>query len=455
MKQDNKSNQRVDKGWDSMENLLDQKMPQKRRLYFILIFLLTGLAAMMVIPNMLKDELSLSQKSSKMEDFISGSDEETMDSIIEASQNSKKTDKILDLSGDLASQFSNQTKSEEDQASRDQSAKIGSKQSLTRLDNTSELKSTIDSKSDINSNSELSRNIAKKKKPIIDKVDEKRLAKSEKVILVRNQAIQIKPDYSTAEEISISAINSTKVKLLEMVKLYPIPYENVSCLNCAYLFSDIAFAEILPKLKPKSLLNFGVSAGIEYMPSFESKGYSFALDAKRPLNSKWAVSVSLGYNWHKRTVLDGREALENIIPSGSLGADSENNIDLSFADTSKVSYIKGFSNNFNSIFLNTSIEYSLNKNIAIFSGIGLDYYLSKLDLLEDEDGLDANFMQLLSYAEYEKKSLIPSLLIGVSFSFTDRLSIFGSYKYAVTDYYKSGMQRIRGDKINTGLSFKF
>ena len=45
MKQDNIKYQRVDKGWDNMEMLLDEKMPKKKRRYPIWIFFLFGISA--------------------------------------------------------------------------------------------------------------------------------------------------------------------------------------------------------------------------------------------------------------------------------------------------------------------------------------------------------------------------------------------------------------------------
>lgn len=232
--------------------------------------------------------------------------------------------------------------------------------------------------------------------------------------------------------------------------------EKIQALSARELFYERALRPInkladLPiSIKSKSgSWSIGALALIEHIPNFNSTGYGLGLGLNKRISAKWSASLRLAYMINARSLNPGRMALEADMPINEQDMQAGNISGFLSART-----LEENTDELNSISLGAQLSYSLSSPLAISTGMTIERYSKRLDLITaspDEQALN----QMEEYLVKENSELIPSFDLGIEYRFMSQLAVFASFRKSLKDFYVDDSDVLSTTKLLGGLNYSF
>ena len=476
MKQDNTSYNRIDLAWDRMENLLDERMPKKKRRYPFWMFWLFGISACGFAIALIAEigsnsdsheliiEKSMHDKSGSMQiNPVIDEEQKNMNSLVAESDqlsndrenNNHETSTVIEEASiqktENTSDRMNSTKSNDLKKLQNESAENPQDQKRDLAFGESQIKNMDDDESpeiiaDTDNTIEGSASQSSVAFGESQQIDREESTKHDEL---RLEDRSLKPAYLTTEN---SQFNDHIMK---------IPFVNtkqqfVSCLACDHFKAPIVSQAIEPLVKRSSKFSFGLMAGAEYILDFESHGYYAGLGADYRLSNRFSLTGQVSYNWHLRKVIDN--SILNLgagMPETGMDMEDSNQTEESRASAETRSELtKDFNDNMNSMRISVAAVYRPVKRFGVFAGIGIEHYFKQLNIdyrLSDPAALSQSY----EWFTVEDRFTTPIVTFGLSYKILNRISVSADYSYAISDYESSEFTVLKTDKLRFGINYSF
>lgn len=485
MKQD-KNIDRIDKGWQAMHTLLDNKMPQKKkRRKIVFLWLFFGLAVISSTVSYKYFNINHNDSS-----YYDASQQSTSIENVELRQKltTNKTKEVhteneITVGNDQQSNptidvYSSYTKPEKLNSKKELNSTRTEKNKLNKnktenktlkpLKDSSHKKEFTEVKTQnskalqtntLNSNKLGKVNLSKTTNAINPK---DKVAFAENTFLSNsiNEDVNLKAD----SNIQLTNNNLTSVLLLPSLR-------SSNLLNYNYDLSSLADNKIVDVFlnteQNQINFNFGFNAAGTYFVKENIFGVSPGIYAEFEKNKKWGLGVGIATHLAKRNnnnsnELRAEDVLEDMnvidVPSGLGGSSQFDNQVLTDEDRGKTLDI--YTNNLNSIGLNLYGFVNVSERLRINLGVGIDQFYDKKSLnnvylsntLEDTNSSNAPILgtQLFS----QNKSIMHSN-IGISYKVADHFDVFSNYKHAWSNLVNETDLTINTSSINVGLQYSF
>ena len=457
MKQDSNI-QRVDKGWDRMNILLNEEMPQKkkRRKFFIILFFL-GLA---IIASRLY--FSLESRSNNNPVAITKSTDKSSKSD---QHNSNQIALNTNKSTQLIPEEKNESLNYDSKNTSEAIADHNSEHSQGESPHNSSIKKQ-DKKSSI-----LSRNIIQNETAVQTSTQSDNTtnnsaiyanSESEKTIDIKNSnysntsnTVVIKPSVSHLYPIKNLHFNLLKFNHEREIKLAALT--NIKPLNS-------------PQITNSFDINYGISTSGFYNTDINLLGLASGLFGEIEINKRWGLGITAGYGHSKRNVtaanrLDNNDASGVDLPDGeglptSLGSDLDENLEGQFVlnaitTEERLTLIEQLTNNFSHANISIYGFYKPSTNVRFNLGIGLDQfkYAKSINNILVIDERYNSAIPFLSPRIFNNSRIIPKVDFGIGYSIFQNFEVFSKYEFALKNFYADPEIRLKTHRAHVGIRY--
>jgi len=468
MKQDKNIN-RVDKGWHAMNDLLDQKMPQKKkrnRFLFFWLFLFAGaVGSKFAYDSYITNDNTQLQKETILSQYNKNKSITTISdtkSVLQIDDNKNSSNPTFESKNSI---IGNQEINLESQAKNKNLTADKNKQTesinfnKTNQSNTPATKSIIQNKEILNSikstNSFVNENLTI---PI----------ESNKKSNNSNQDL---PGYTNNTEFKISSNSIKSIEELKSIAFLNKPNKLINTRTPIDL--DIPkFLITEPKnhsLVNQFSLNYGLKLSGLYFTNIKNIGVSPSAFIELEKNTKWGIGIEiLSSLANRNNSLDefNIESLANINgdspelevdkPEG-LGLGSNTSFEQVLNESQRGNVLNQYITNLNSFGINVYTFFKLNKKFKISLGFGIDQYIGSKSL-NNVFALDLNNQltdPTLSTFIFPQNKIIANLNLGINYKIVKKLDLTVRYDYALENLVEESGFVLNTNRIKAGLSYNF
>jgi hypothetical protein len=488
MKQD-KNMERIDKGWQAMNTLLDEKMPQKKRrrkFIFFWLFLAIGLlGSNMVFDNFINThDVNIQEENFQV---VTNSIVNIPTKKTDKSSNSKTNSESIEVSNtEIKSVTEESFPSDIRKKSITESTNTKSISSIKENDKKVNQRVIIESKSSNRTSIPVTKPQDQKEIKAVDQkieiqkqIDIKRIIeinKPQKPLASFDQELQLNND-----NISIDNIVTTEDKLAnqktksknKLAGIALLPSIIVaSKLNYDYPIIAIAHDRLIDPVKSRRAnsfnLNYGLKTSGTYLTNIKAYGVSPSAFVEFEKNAKWGIGFEIMSSFVTRAN-DSTDALRDPIlntdgnPDGigaPIGLEDNEFLDaqiISEIDRSKV--ISAYTTNFNSIGLNLYSFFNINSRLRLSLGLGLEQFygtksLNNVYVLGNDFAANSYDPRLSTYL-FSYSKIIANANIGLSYSISNKMNVFANYNYGLANLVEEIDLEIKTNRVNLGLSYTF
>lgn len=413
MKQDNQTYGRIDKGWNKMEAILDQKMPQRKRRYAFVWWFIFAVLALILVTHKLKDFgtgmgiQNIPQKAETNSGYESSETELARTSAQSAIQIDKDPSELSDI----------------------QSIQIAGGNNLS-----------------MNSGSTIRKeNNAQSFQP----AESKNAAGQSGIIDVNNSG---PGDFTLLDPYSQEDVskNIEIVKLESIYRLQPVDLQKPEHLST---LREAAFAPAIDiqKAKINHPLHLGLSIGAERLTDFRSNGLGIGIFAEKEISNRLGVGLEMGVNWNKNQSQRDTTLVESADVPGQ-----EEDLNLgqgSIFQGDTLQYLLSVNNNYNSAGLQMYVYYYPIQKLQLYTGLSYRRFFNVHELKSDPRANAG-----LSPGNVETDELAKSYtfaMVGLQYRLAGRFSVFAQYDRALSNYYEQGTRMTAPNRIYTGVSIMF
>lgn len=466
MKQANNSN-RVDKGWQQMNDLLNQKMPHKKkrkRFAFLFLFglmLTSSLTVYMMNSNLAKKGESKNQAAKILSNKTTSQSKSNIDHTLSTETKTPVVDitnpKTAKLENDKS--VRNRQLSQTTKSPNNVTHHLNSRQPVQSEQTVKKSSRTIN-KDNINKS-------LTNKLPEIHQTSETSQLKLNTEKNARHNTTPNKMYYKTLTSRlqhleSINPLSHWKLKSVT-------PQQNILNSN---LLDDYVTASSF--IKPNShiwRLHFGINSGITYLTDFSVVGYDSGVFLEMENNNKWGVGLKASYQDANITASDSiaqnsdMEAITSDsemldIPSSELGAlpgGNNNGEPLVIQESQRAEILKAYTTKLNALKLVTYAYYKPNKSTRFSFGIGFNKFFNSKSLnnVYVYDETEFNNTPTLTTVLFTKSKIIPLAEIGFSASIYKNLSSYISYNHTFSNIINETELNLNTNSIHLGLNLSF
>ena len=483
MKQD-KNMERIDNGWQAMNTLLDEKMPQKKRsrkfIFFWLLLAIGLLGSKMIYDNFIKTH----NVNIKKENFqiVTNSINNVPSKKIEESSNFKTTSKPLDASNsEIKSVTGEHLQSSIKDKSKTKSINIKSISSIIENNKKVSSKEEIESKNNTKTSTPVTTTQSKKEIKAVDQntgnkknVDIERIIqnnKNEKSFANFDQDLQLNDGNIPAKNIVTTEDNLVSQKLIrrnEIKGLGLLPSIIIANkLDYDYPEITVTNDRLIKPVKRRITNNFNLNYGLKtsgtYLTNIKAYGVSTGVFVEFNKNEKWGIGFEFMSSFVTRAN-NSSDALRNELNAESLdtpvGMEDNEFLDSQvLADYDRSKIINAYTTNFNSIGLNLYSFFNIKNRLRVSLGLGLEQFsgvksLNNVYLLNQDLSLNSYDPTLSTYL-FSYSKIIANANIGLSYSISNKMNVFAQYNYGLANLVEEIDLEIKTNRVNLGLRYTF
>jgi len=471
MKQDSQNSARIDKGWVNMRDILDQKMPEKRKKRFILWWVLPAILLLSGVIYYLGfyqisgvDPIAASSNNAGLKSEILNEG---------SSANSMKQEESIKI---------NSNNTDKNHSQKELIKEINPITELKNADNTqSNLKTPASTLKEVESNKpELKKS---QKDSNLNKTQIRKIASGLSTPIVnqqQNHETFLKKENTKPLSIASNSIkkdrsfqtptdNERKRMLIDQAEtiftqaLFKL-YSNNDSTRKFEEWSDIEYSEMAEIKVRKTKTNpiiWGVELALEDISPLESWGYSGGIFGQKLLGD-FGVGMSLG--WGRiferprssdllaadPSLLDGNNEIlmEGEDTSDPVGELSQNN------DTNKSAdyYIKLLQSS-QYYYAGLDASWNVSQFLRFNSGLGFEKYIN----LKSDTGesIFNNRDQFAAADVVTFNTFIPFAELGLQFNISNHVSLNANYRKALKDFIVDEKNPVNTTKVQLGLAYQF
>lgn len=428
MKQDNNRMDKIDRAWDRMNVLLDEKMPRRKRRYGFLIWLF-GFAALIGFIG-LGQLASGTQSSEGLAKLDSGMPQQDLEKDLKEELTPPAEQLIHE--NDIESKQGRDTSNEEKASDVRDSSKNHITPSRASATGTGTIKQSEGKVRSMDSG------------PLT--IEEKRFT-AERFVRMPESA-------QDRMEMTVPAYRSeTRTALLPLVVQNRL-YRNTEPVQ----LGNERLATMLEKevLVQAQESKWQFSAGVfgEYIPDFSSAGFGLGLQAEKRFSARWSAGVRFGYMINNRSFSESRALQEldglnsedvPVTPGGQVTVDEETRTILQ----------KNFTDTLNSLGLEAFISYRPAKKLGIQTGFAVERYTGQLNLMGEFSNGQSGLFGMNNYELESRTAYISYVTAAIAYDLPFSLSLHLGYRMALNEFYGASNYTVNTSKFTGGLTYRF
>lgn len=206
-----------------------------------------------------------------------------------------------------------------------------------------------------------------------------------------------------------------------------------------------------------SPIQFSLMSYAEYIIDFSVTGGGVAFAMNKSIQPRWDMGIKMNYSLTSSSASD--ELRGGIETAGDLPDIENPSVDLeteAFAGTA-LDLLKERTEELSSFGLSLFTSYQATGNVSVFGGAGMEYYSRQLELVpQAEENIDSGFNSSgVSYSLEEGPHSQFFLDIGLNYQLINKLSVSAHYRYGLNAFYSEAGQNLHLNKIQAGLLYNF
>lgn len=458
MKQDSPIHNRVDRGWESMSVILDQKMPEKKEKKFILWLILPALLLLAgtffflnnrSVKNYNSVQVSADVTTSQQTDLNSNKTlKNTVSSDVEndptETENTplKKTNTLIqDASQKIIEDDKLGTQDQKIDIPKERKSTVQKNKTLEKINYVSTAHVAAEPLRQAKTSTEKNKTtvavIQASTPPINEVISLSNHQKTELKPSLKNEGIQFIGRPELIFTLPLSKINSNNNSSRAFGKWNALSIPDI--------------AEIKIRQTKSKVIVWGIELAVENVPGLESFGYSGGLFSQYKIG-KFGIGIStgLGTTFERPSGDSSDLAIEPVL-TGETTTNTNGSGTLS--DENQDRFISDKISNTYFYYSSLDLSFQAGKSISFNTALGFENYYKLQSRSGDEIELDLSGFLLAGESQYN--TFVPYVELGIRFHISNHFSIHTNYRNAVKDLVVNSTDSKNTSKIQLGLAYQF